>query len=121
MCIRDRGVIVVVTKRGSSGQPKVNLSMNYGKVQNNRALRFMNTPDLVDHITKYMHRLYDGTASLRSTYGSFDNYFNTTRIFTDADLANNVQWDNKAFFTDGNQSDINLALSGGTEKTKFYT
>jgi TonB-dependent starch-binding outer membrane protein SusC len=117
----SQGVMVVVTKRGSSGQPKVNLTMNYGKVQNNRAVRFMNTPELVDHITKYMHRLYDGTASIRTMYGSFDNYFNTTRIFTDADLANNVQWDNKAFFTDGNQSDINLSLSGGTENTKFYT
>jgi len=116
-----QGVIVVVTKRGSLGQPKVNLNMNYGKVQNNRAVRFMNTPELVDHITKYMHRLYDGTASLRTMYGSFDNYYNTTRIFTDADLINNVQWDNKAFFTDGNQSDINLSLSGGTENTKFYT
>jgi TonB-linked SusC/RagA family outer membrane protein len=116
-----QGVIVVTTKRGTSGRPKVNLSMNYGKVQNNRAVRFMNTPELTNHITKYMHSLYDGTASIRNMYGSFDNYFNTTRIFTDADLANNVQWDNNAFFTDGNQSDINLSLSGGSENTKFYT
>ena len=116
-----QGVIVIVTKRGVTGQLKVNLSMSYGKVQNNRAVRFMNTGELTTHITKYMHSLYDGTASLRTTYGSFDNYFNTTRIFTDADLKNNFQWDNNAFFTDGNQSDVNLSLSSGTEKTKFYS
>jgi TonB-linked SusC/RagA family outer membrane protein len=116
-----QGVIVIVTKRGVNGQLKVNLSMNYGKVQNHRAVRFMNTGELTTHITKYMHSLYDGTASLRTTYGTFDNYFNTTRIFTDADLKNDFQWDNNAFFTDGNQSDINLSLSSGTEKTKFYS
>lgn len=116
-----QGVIVIVTKRGTIGQLKVNLAMNYGKVQNHRAVRFMNTQELTTHITKHMHALYDGTASLRTMYGSFDNYFNTTRIFKDSDLANDFQWDNNAFFTDGNQSDMNLSLSSGTEKTKFYT
>lgn len=118
-----QGVIVVVTRRGggANGQLKVNLNMNYGKVENNRAVRFMNTGELTTHITKYMHSLYDGTASLRTQYGSFDNYFNTTRIFSDADLQTNYQWDNNAFFTSGNQSDINLSLSSGTDKTKFYS
>ncbi len=116
-----QGVIVIVTKRGVTGQLKVNLSMNYGKVENHRAVRYMNTGELTTHITKYMHSLYDGTASLRTTYGTFDNYFNTTRIYTDADLNNSFQWDNNAFFTDGNQSDVNLSLSSGTEKTKFYS
>ncbi len=115
-----QGVIVIVTKRGVSGKTKVNLGMNYGKVDNHRLVRFMNTPELTTHIIAYMHSLYDATATLRTTYGTFDNYFNTTRVFKDADLATDFQWDNKAFFTSGNQSDVNLSLSSGTDKTKFY-
>lgn len=115
-----QGVIVVVTKRGKSGDVKVNLSTSYGKVDNNRSIRFMNTPELTAHIKKYMEALYAGTPTLRSTYGSFENYFNTTRTFSDADLNTNTQWDNDAFFSDGNQGNVNLSLSGGSDKTKFY-
>lgn len=116
-----QGVIVIVTKRGVAGQTKVNLSLNYGEVQNNRAIRFMNTNEAVTHIRKYMEAQYNGTASLRSRYSTFDEYYNATRTFTDADLAVNNQWDNSAFFTDGKQSGVNLSVSSGTDKTKFYT
>jgi TonB-dependent starch-binding outer membrane protein SusC len=116
-----QGVIVVTTKRGTPGKVKLNLNMNYGKVENDRLVRFMNTQELTTHITKYMHSLYDGTPSLQSTYGSFDNYFNTTSIFKPSDLATDYQWDNNAFFTNGKQSDINLSLSSGTDKTRFYS
>ena len=116
-----QGVMVVNTKRGKAGQVKINLSMNYGKVDNNRALRFMNTQEATAHITKGMQSLYDNTATLRSTYGTFDNYFNTTRIFTEADRNTNTQWDNDAFFSNGKQGNVNLSLSGGSEKTRFFT
>lgn len=115
-----QGVIVVTTRRGSTGKLAVNLSMNYGKVQSNRLVNYMNTPQLTTHITKYMQALYDGTPSLQSTYGSFQNYFNTTRTFTDADANTDYDWSNKALFPDGKQSNINLSLSSGTDKTKFY-
>ena len=116
-----QGVLVVTTKRGRLGDVKINLSMNYGKVDNNRAVRFMNTQEATTHITKAMQALYSNTASLRTTYGSFDNYFNTTRPFTNADLNTNTQWDNDAFFSGGNQGNVNLSLAGGTEKTRFFT
>jgi TonB-linked SusC/RagA family outer membrane protein len=116
-----QGVIVIVTKRGQPGKVSVNLSMNYGKVQNNRAVSFMNTQEATTHIKTYMQALYNGTTSLQTQYGSFNTYFNTTRVFTDADLNTDTQWDNEAFFTDGHQSGINLSLAGGSDKTRFYT
>lgn len=116
-----QGVLVVVTRRGHTNRTSVNLSMNYGKVQNNRLMRFMNTGEITTHIRKSMERLYAANATLQNNYGSFDNYYNTTRPFTDEEMKNSTQWDNTAFFTDGLQSDINLSVSGGTEKTKFYT
>jgi TonB-linked SusC/RagA family outer membrane protein len=116
-----QGVIVVVTRHGRNGMMKVGLTANYGKVQNNRLVNYMNTTQLSTHITKYMQALYAGSASLQTTYGSFDNYFSTTRIFSDDDLKNNYDWSNKTFYPDGRQSDINLTMSGGTDKTKIYT
>ncbi|MBS1602901.1 MAG: SusC/RagA family TonB-linked outer membrane protein [Bacteroidetes bacterium] len=115
-----QGVIVVTTKRGAAGKLTINLNANYGKVQNNRLVHFMNTDQLTTHINKYMQSMYAGSSSLQSAYGSFQNYFNTTRIYTDADLKTNTNWDNDAFFTDGNQSNVNLSLSSGTEKTRFF-
>jgi TonB-linked SusC/RagA family outer membrane protein len=116
-----QGVLVVNTKRGKQGDVKINLSLNYGKVDNNRAVRFMNTQEAAAHITKAMQTLYNNTASLRTIYGTFDNYFKTTRPFTDNDLNTNTQWDNDAFFSNGDQSNVNLSLSGGSEKTRFFT
>src|SRR5260221_3896226 len=121
-----QGVIVVTTKHGASRKLNVHLDMNYGQVQNNRLVNFMNTPELTTHINKYMQALYaapsttGGPSSLQTTYGSFQNYFNTTRIYTDADLNTNTDWNNKAFFTNGNQSSTNLSLSSGNDKTRFF-
>lgn len=116
-----QGVIVVVTRRGVGGKMKVGLNVNYGKVENNRLVDYMNTTQLTSHISKYMQALYDGTTSLQNTYGSYDNYFNTTRIYTDDDLKKNYNWSNNTFYPDGKQNDINLSLSGGNEKTRVYT
>ncbi|PTS97589.1 hypothetical protein DBR11_16845, partial [Pedobacter sp. HMWF019] len=116
-----QGVIMVVTKRGKEGKVNINLGLNYGKVQNNRSVRFMDTEEATTHIRKSMQALYAGTASLRNLYPDFDQYYNKTRTFTDADLAVNNQWDNSAFFSDGHQSDVNLSVSAGTEKTRIYT
>lgn len=115
-----QGVIVVNTRRGAMGKLTVNLAMNYGKVQNNRLVGYMNTPQLVEHMTKYMQALYNATPTLQTTYGSFDNYYKTTRIFSDADLNTNYDWSNDVLFPDGRQNNINLSLASGTDKTKFY-
>jgi TonB-dependent starch-binding outer membrane protein SusC len=115
-----QGVIVVTTRHGAYGKMKIGLNVNYGKVQNNRLVNYMNTDQLTNHIDNYMQSLYAASPSLQSTYGSFDNYFNTTRIYTDADTKNNYDWNNKTFYPDGKQSDVNLYMSGGNEKTKVY-
>lgn len=115
-----QGVIVVTTKRGSIGKLSINFGANYGKVQNTRAVKFMNTEQATAHITKAMQALYNGTASIRTLYPTFEQYFNATRIFTEADRAVNTEWDNTAFFSDGDQTDMNLSVSSGTERTRFY-
>jgi TonB-linked SusC/RagA family outer membrane protein len=117
----SQGVIVVVTRHGTGGRMKVGLNVNYGKVGNNRLVDYMTTTQLTSHIHQYMEALYAGTTSLQNMYGSFDNYFNTTRIYSDDDLKNNYNWSNNTFYPDGKQSDINLSLSGGNEKARIYT
>ena len=114
------GVLVVTTRRGKIGKPVVNLNMNYGRVESKRLINFMSTTQLTTHIRKWMELLYATTPTLQTTYGSFDNYFNTTRPFTDEDLKTNYDWNSNVFFPDGNQRDVNLSVSSGTDKTKFY-
>lgn len=115
-----QGVVVVITRHGANAPMKISLSTSYGQVQNNRLVNYMNTPQLTAHINKYMQAMYAGSTSLQNTYGSFQNYFNTTRVYTDAELNNDYDWSNHAFFTDGRQSNVNLSVSGGNDKTKMY-
>jgi TonB-linked SusC/RagA family outer membrane protein len=114
-----QGVIVVTTKRGQTGKINIGLNVKYGQVKDDRLVRFMNTNELTTHITKYMQAMYNGTASIRTQFPSFTDFYNTTRPFTDADMTHYQNWD-RTLFTDGHQKDINLSLSSGTEKTKFY-
>lgn len=115
-----QGVIVVTTRQGANAPVKVNLNLSHGGVYSNRLVNFMNTGQLSAHITRSMQSLYAGTPSLQTRFGSFENYFNATRLFTDADLEKNFSWTDRAFYPNGSQSDINLSLSGGTDRTKVY-
>jgi hypothetical protein len=80
----------------------------------------MNTEQQANHIYRAMQSLYANNPTLQTRFGSFDNYFNTTRIYTDADLKNHYNWTNKVLFPDGKQANVNLSISGGTDKTKVY-
>ena len=115
-----QGVIVVTTKRGAAGKMRIDLNMRYGKIKDDRLVRFMNTTELTNHINKYMEVMYNNTASLRAQYPTLQDFYNTARPFKDSDLGIYTNWD-KVLFTDGNQRDINLALTTGTEKSRIYT
>lgn len=114
-----QGVLLITTKRGVKGQVRVNLNMKYGQTKDNRLVRFMNTQETAAHINKYMEAMYNGTASIRTQFPTLQDFINTTRPFKDADLSQFSNWD-KVLFTDGHEKDINLALSGGSDKTRFY-
>lgn len=115
-----QGVIVVVTRHGGNTPVKVNLSMSYGPVYSNRLVDFMSTEQLAAHIRRSMESLYAGTPVLQTRFGSFDNYFNSTRIYSDEDLKKNFSWTDEAFYPNGKQRNVNLSLSGGTERSKVY-
>jgi TonB-linked SusC/RagA family outer membrane protein len=115
-----QGVIVVTTKRGAAGKMRIDLSMKYGQTKDDRLVRFMNTTELTNHINKYMEVMYNNTASLRAQYPTLQDFYNTARPFKDSDLGIHTNWD-RVLFTDGNQRDINLALTTGTEKSRIYT
>jgi TonB-linked SusC/RagA family outer membrane protein len=114
-----QGVIVVTTKRGKGGGVKVDLDLKYGQTKDDRLVRFMNTGELAAHITKYMEAMYKTTASIRTQFPTFQEFYNKTRPYTDADLNNFSNWD-RVLFTDGHEKDINLSLSAGSEKTRLY-
>lgn len=114
-----QGVLVVTTKRGQSGKLRIGLNVKYGQTKDDRLVGFMNTSELTTHINKYMQAMYDGTSSIRAQFPTFAAFANTTRPFTDNDLNKYHNWD-RTLFTDGHQSDINLSLSAGNDKSKFY-
>jgi len=114
-----QGVILVTTRRGVKGQVKIDLNLKYGQTKDNRLVRFMTTAETAAHIDRSMEAMYNGTASIRAQFLTLQDFKNTTRPFKDADLNNYTNWD-KVLYTDGHEKDINLALSGGSDKTRFY-
>lgn len=114
-----QGVILVNTRRGMQGKIRVDLSLKYGQTKDDRLVRFMNTGELTTHINRQMSEMYKRTASLQTRYPTLQDFYNTARPFTDADLQRYHNWD-KVLFSDGHQKDVNLSISGGSEKTRVY-
>lgn len=119
-----QGVLLVTTNRGQSGKLTINLNAAYGKVQSKRLVDYMNTEQITTHIEKNMQALYNAPSvagqTLRNKFGSFANYFSTASVFTEADRDKYYDWSGNAFFPDGRQSDINLSMSSGNERSRFY-
>jgi TonB-linked SusC/RagA family outer membrane protein len=113
------GVLVVTTRRGKSGAPKINFRVE-GGLQSNTI-----TPKFLDSYQ---------TAQLINEAETNDNYENPNPkplTFTAADLSAfqsgddpyghpNVDWYNQIFNKYSFQTNTNLDISGGTDKVKYF-
>lgn len=141
------GVIIVTTKRGLSGKPKINLSTNFGMTQATMLQKGLSSHDWAYMRNEaIMHDMnsYDGTAGLAAYLFSDDDLwkFRNNRDFTpeEVEAMANLTPEQKAqlnsspalyygskdvykdlFGKYGPQTQINLNISGGSEKVKYFT
>ncbi|GAA4443204.1 TonB-dependent receptor [Ravibacter arvi] len=99
----SNGVIIVTTKSGKSGKPRIDFSINTGTA----------TPTSGNFRVMDSRELYDYTKSFYPT-DRFD------KDIPSSVLQQNTNWRDLAFRTGITQNYV-LSLSGGTEKTRFYT
>ena len=108
------GVIVVTTKKGRAGKTRLNFSTEDGAESN----AFYNKKVSAINTTQYINLLKGAliNAGYMDATDPFDPYW-SFNLGIDPNV--NTDWYNVVSRT-GNQNQLNLSLSGGTEKTQFY-
>ena len=107
------GVLVVKTRRGESGAPKINVRMETGVQMPVRTPKFLGSYETAQLVNEAYQN--DGRPAL----------------FTDADLEHfrtgddpyghpNVNWYDEIFKESAQQSNVNVDVSGGSERLKYF-
>jgi TonB-dependent starch-binding outer membrane protein SusC len=97
------GVVMITTKSGRAGDPRVTFEASAGLQQLRKKLELMNSQEYVD----FSKRFYTNSGlALPADLASF-----TPTVSTD--------WQEKTFFN-AVLSNYNLSVSGGTEKSRYY-
>lgn len=98
----SNGVVMITTKRGQAGKPKVTFNAYYGRQDNPREYPLLNA-------TQYV-QLYNESAV---------NDGEDKPFVLGEDDAHSYDWQN-AIFRTAPVSDIQLGVSGGSERTRYY-
>jgi TonB-linked SusC/RagA family outer membrane protein len=114
------GVLVVTTKRGREGRPRVSAEVKYGLNKPNRGFaHFLTGQELYDVQKQYYTENYQqNNASLSPQYPTLQAYLDN-RLPTTDDVAHSFDWQKYAFLS-SNTTEVNLSASGGNDRTKYY-
>lgn len=110
------GVILIETKKGDVGKPKINFQANSGITQ------FTRTPQFADGVT-YLQMANE--AYKNSNPNAKIPLYSAERIQktadgSDPDLYPNVNWIDEIFSEYGNNNRVNMNVTGGTVSAKYY-
>jgi len=124
------GVILVTTKRGSSGKPVINFSFNNGWQSSTRMPRYVNSGEFAE---SYNDALRNSGSPLQFTDYQIKAYKyvsgDKSVTFTDAERAQfegekanyvNTDWVDVVFRPAAPMQQYNLSSSGGSEKIKYF-
>jgi TonB-linked SusC/RagA family outer membrane protein len=125
------GVVLITTKKGISGNTKLNFTLQKGISQASHRREFLNAEQYVSYFEEaaYNSDLYEGYDPInnpgdysgswlqfvRSRFNRYDGW----ATYTDPELAVNTDWQDQAFRT-GNLTTADLSAQGGNDKLKFF-
>lgn len=106
------GVIIITTKKGQSGSPRINYSGSFGIATPGKKLEMLNASEYIDLIYdikggNYVNGQWQKPSGLPSFFND-EGYTRTTR----------TDWQNE-IFKNAMVTDHNLDVSGGTEKYNY--
>lgn len=115
------GVIVVTTKRGKAGEMGVNLNIKYGmNIPNRGNARLMSGMELYNAQKEYFSEDYGiNQANYVGQYPTLQDYLNFTLPSLKQVQDSSFDYEKYAFIR-SQTKEVNLSVSGGTEKTKYY-
>jgi len=110
------GVIIIETKKGETGKPKIKFQINEGITQ------FTKLPTFADGVT-YMqmaNEAYKNSNPNSKIPLYSDVAIQKTGDGSDPDLYPNVNWIKELFKQSAHNRRINMNVNGGSEKAKYY-
>jgi len=115
------GVIIVTTKKGTTGKPKVSLNAYYGVASLTDFPRFMNAEEHVAHRRESNRKI--ALANINPG-GNWSSPANDPLIFAPTEMAAISTGNSYDYldmlFRDGNQQEYQVGVSAGGDKTKVY-
>ncbi len=115
------GVVIITTKRGASGKPKINASSYYGISEVAGYPRFMNTDEYVAWRREANRKI---TIARINPDGNWTSPANDNLLFNNIEL-NNINNKVNTDYSDlilqqGNQQEHHVGVAAGNEQTKGY-
>jgi TonB-linked SusC/RagA family outer membrane protein len=109
------GVILINTKKGKEGKPKINVQYSQGITQ------FTRLPQFVDGVT-YMRIANEARQNSNPTALPYytAEAIQATHAQTDPDLYPDINWFGELFNKTGSNRRVNFNASGGSEMSKYY-
>jgi TonB-linked SusC/RagA family outer membrane protein len=110
------GVLLIQTKKGKSGKPKVNVQYNQGVTAFTQTPRFVDGPTYMELANEaYKNSNPNSTSPLYS-----DERIQKTIEGSDPDLYPNTNWMKEMFNKTGENRRANANVTGGSENAKYY-
>lgn len=103
------GVIIITTKKGSEGKPKINARAEYGITSPTKMVDFVDSPQWA--------RLYNEASGME--YYSPDD-IRKYQDGSDPDLYPNVNWANELYRKTAANQRVNLSINGGGDISRYY-
>lgn len=107
------GVILIQTKKGSKGKPRIKVETTYGMTN------FIQVPDLADGIT-YMQMANEASMNKNGYPVYTQDYIAKTASGEDPLLYPNVNWMKTLFRKNGHNFRANVNTSGGSDFAQYY-
>lgn len=111
----SQGVLVITTKKGVAGNMKLDINSTFGVSKRYMGkIEFMNSQELYEHQRKMLLNSF----AIRNEGLSQDAYL-TKYLPPTSVLSNYTNW-NDEIYRDAMVKTVDVGLSGGTEKTRYY-
>ncbi|MFB9295995.1 TonB-dependent receptor [Persicitalea jodogahamensis] len=110
----SNGVVLITTKRGSSGRATVNVSANYGVQNNSKRYKMASVQEYVDWSmeAKNANPAFNPDQYFSLYDASSPNYLGNSQDYTD-------EWVNSAILKNAKVQDFNVSISGGNKVSTY--
>ncbi len=112
----SNGVVLITTKKGKSGKPQFSLDISTGFSDPTRRRKWLNAEQYLELWDEAFYNVADNNGLV---FGGNADWWKNTFI-PEWDGGHDTDWESEAFNDDAGMTQVQLGVSGGGGKTKYY-